>query len=1162
VKSSSHQPPASAAGTADRTEREGTSQAQPVAHGAQRAQTAGEAGTVNTSGWLSEVALAHPSRSAQRVRAGAVDARLPASSLFRTHPEPASRYLVETDPRFADQRQWLSSDVMLQALALDPAQAHKRLGDGYYEQRLVREQVSQLTGRRFLDGYADDEDQYRALLNAGTTFAKRHDLRPGVALSEQQMAQLTSDIVWLVEQQVQGADGSMHSVLVPRVYAMVRDGDIDPSGALISGNRLALDLSGDLHNSGTLAGRSVVQLTAQNIRNLNGRIAGEAVNVAARQDLHNLGGTIEAASSLAVQAGRDLNVASTTHSASRSTGQNRSERTVIDRVAGLYVTGDNATLLASAGRDLQLDGAALQSQGAVVLQAGRDIALGTATTTSADKLVWDRDNHVQRTESTEHGSRIEAQQDIALIAGRDITTRAADITSRTGALTALAERHIDINAGQSDKHFDEAHRVQSNGFLSSTTTTTRNSNRQSTAQASTLSAERVQLQAGADITVQGSNVVSTHGTALTAGRDIRIQAAAETSREQHFKDVQVSGLMSSGLSITYGEQQQTNEGEGTRRIAAASTVGSTEGDIHIQAGNAYKQTGSHVLAPQGDIAVQAKSIEIKEARQQEKSTQQQHFEQSGLTVALGGTVISAVQSAQQMMEAGQQTGDGRMQLLAAANAGASAYDAATAAQAAAQQAQAGEGTGSAINVSITVGSSRSDSRSEQSANTAAGSTMRAGGDISLNASGAGRRSDIVVQGSEISAGANATLRAEGDIALQAASNTVEQHSTHSSSSASVGVAVTLGADGVAFGFTANASLARGNADGKDQTWSNTHVSAGNTLTVNSGNDTTLSGAVAAARQVQAEVGGNLTIKSLQDTSVFDSKDENIGVSATFGAGFSASVTAGRSKVQAGYAGVQEQSGISAGDGGFDVAVKGNTDLQGGLLASSQAAVDANKNRLVTGTLTTADLQNHSSVEADSTSVSLSTDMASQGKYGVTKAVLANVLGGANGQGDSSSRTRSAISAGSVLITDEAAQQRTGQTASETVASLNRDTTDAHKVVQRQDIEAMQAQVQAEAAIKQQAYSHAAKLTDEAYRVIAQEKARIYEAPRGCSSSACATEVSPEALQKSQDGEVHVANHGVYNNLDRATLQATQNAYEVEDVGDKDALVAKPKTQRV
>ena len=127
---------------------------------------------------------------------------LPSNSLFKTHSEPGSKYLVETDPRFANYREWLSSDFLLQQMALDPTVTQKRLGDGFYEQRLVREQIGQLTGTGYLSGYADDESMYRALLTNGATFAKEHQLVPGVALSAEQMTQLTSDLVWLVEQTV------------------------------------------------------------------------------------------------------------------------------------------------------------------------------------------------------------------------------------------------------------------------------------------------------------------------------------------------------------------------------------------------------------------------------------------------------------------------------------------------------------------------------------------------------------------------------------------------------------------------------------------------------------------------------------------------------------------------------------------------------------------------------------------------------------------------------------------------------------------------------------------------------------------------------------------------------------------------------------------------
>src|SRR5690606_7845716 len=167
----------------------------------------------------------------QQVRSASLALQVPSSALFR--PSSSASYLVETDPRFANYRNWLSSDYMLQRLSVDPATAQKRLGDGFYEQKLIREQVAQLTGRRFLEGHADDEAQYLALIDSAVTLAQAWQLVPGVALSAEQMAQLTSDIVWLVEREVTLADGTTTLALVPQVYVRVREGDLDGHGALL-----------------------------------------------------------------------------------------------------------------------------------------------------------------------------------------------------------------------------------------------------------------------------------------------------------------------------------------------------------------------------------------------------------------------------------------------------------------------------------------------------------------------------------------------------------------------------------------------------------------------------------------------------------------------------------------------------------------------------------------------------------------------------------------------------------------------------------------------------------------------------------------------------------------------------------------------------------------
>ncbi|HUD34169.1 MAG TPA: hypothetical protein VMR43_14320, partial [Variovorax sp.] len=143
--------------------------AAPAAQAAARADTAGATAAAMPTRTSSGASTPQP----LVVRTTTPDATIPKASLFKTAPGPSAHHLVETDPAFADYRTWLSSDYLLNALGHDPTLVTKRLGDGFYEQRLIREQVAQLTGYRFLEGLQDDTTEYQALMDAGRTFAQR-----------------------------------------------------------------------------------------------------------------------------------------------------------------------------------------------------------------------------------------------------------------------------------------------------------------------------------------------------------------------------------------------------------------------------------------------------------------------------------------------------------------------------------------------------------------------------------------------------------------------------------------------------------------------------------------------------------------------------------------------------------------------------------------------------------------------------------------------------------------------------------------------------------------------------------------------------------------------------------------------------------------------------
>ncbi|ANH68317.1 hemagglutinin repeat-containing protein [Mitsuaria sp. 7] len=891
-----------------------------------------------------------------RLRAVPASLALPGNSLFKLRTDTRTGYLIETDPRFANYRDWLSSDFLLQAMSVDPATAQKRLGDGFYEQRLVREQIGQLTGSTFLQGYASDEEMYRALMANGASFGQSHQLRPGVALTAEQMSLLTTDLVWLVEQQVTLADGSTQRVLVPQVYLLPRDGDLQGTGALIAGDRVNLALSGTLDNSGDLRATGGLSATAQNIVN-SGSMRGASVALSAKEDLRNIGGELTATDTLSLSAGRDLVVASTTASGTTDTSQ----RTVLSRVASLNAGG---VMVLQAGQDVVLDAAQLRqtggADGGILVDAGRDLKLGAVKTASSDRATFDANNHLYQGSSQDVRTSIQSKGPVLLNAGQDLVAKGAAVSS-DGAVQLTAGRDIQLLAAQATESLDEASKHTVKGFLKSTTTSSQTQIERTMALGTTISGQTVSAQAGQDLLLKGSNLVSDEGTTLHALRDVKIENALDTSKQYDDRQQVTKGLLSGGIGFTIGTRDQRSGNQKDSETVVGSTVGSVNGDVTIVAGRKFSQVGSVIQTPKGDVDVTAQKISIQSAAQEGKDVQTTAFRQSGLSVSVSAPVLSALQGTMDMADNIGKVGDARMQALGAASTAIKAKEAAQAMQA---DPQAGGG----LSISITVGSTQSKSRTETTTTTQQGSEITAGGDIRLTAQGAGKDSSISVQGSDLAAAQRLALKADGDVSLTSSQDLIKQKSENSSSSAAVGVAISVGSGGASMGFTASASIARGKSDGEDVIQRNTHVQ-GQQVSIESGGDTTLKGAVVSGDKVTAKVGGDLNIESLQDTSRFRSESMQAGGSVTVGAGFSGSASFGQSKVKSDFASVTEQSGIRAGDGGFQVEVKGNTDLKGGSITSTQAAIDAGANAFKSGSLTLSDIENKADYKGSSFSVS-------------------------------------------------------------------------------------------------------------------------------------------------------------------------------------------------
>ncbi|EJK8729573.1 hemagglutinin repeat-containing protein, partial [Escherichia coli] len=620
-----------------------------------------------------------------------------------------------------------------------------------------------------------------------------------------------------------------------------------------------------------------------------------------------------------------------------------------------------------------------------------------------------------------------------------MTSQAASLSAQKG-LALIAGHDVTLTGAQNTSSLDEYHKVTgSSGMLSKTTTTTHDITDRRTMTGSELNGDTVSISAGHNLNVTGSSVAGDNRVSLAAGNNLNIGTLTESNRETHLKQEKKSGLMSSGgVGFSVGSQSLKVTDTATDTTQKGSTVGSVHGDVSLQAGNRLTVNSSDLIAGR-DMALSGKEVSITAATDQHVQTHTVEQKTSGLTLALSGTAGSALNTTVETVQAAKSAGNSRLEALQGVKAALSGAQAVQAGRLAdAQGADAGNNNTVGISLSYGSQSSKSEQQSEQTV--AKGSTLTAGNHLSIQATGSGVKGvdgDLTIQGSQIKAGNNVLLQANRDVNLVSAENTSKLEGKNTSGGGSVGVGIGVGAGGWGISVSASANQGKGSEKGNGTTHTETTVDAGNRLTIISGRDTTLTGAQAGGETVKVDAGRHLTLTSEQDSDRYDSKQQNAsaGGSFTFGSmSGSASVNLSRDKMHSNYDSVQEQTGIFAGRGGFDVTTGQHTQLNGAVIASTATA---DKNRLDTGTLGFRDIENRADYKVEHQSVGISTGGSIGGQFAGNMAN--NLLVGANHEGHAESTTQSAVSAGNITIRDTQSQKQD-------VADLNRDAAHANQTL--------------------------------------------------------------------------------------------------------------------
>nr|WP_276535297.1 hemagglutinin repeat-containing protein [Burkholderia multivorans] len=1067
----------------------------------------------NASGAKSDASSVHggPPAPVDPIIAGATalnvlnNLTIPQGGLYRPTAAPNANYVIETNPAFTNQKNFISSDYFFGQLGVDLTHIPKRLGDGFYEQQLVRNQVTALTGKAVLGPYADLQTMYQSLMTAGADLSKSLDLPIGASLSAEQVSKLTGNVIMMETRVVDG-----RSVLVPVVY-LAQANQQNVNGPLITATNIDLQDAQSFANSGTIKADNTLAIQGKQIDNAFGALqSGGLMSLKTENNIDLTSASVKAGS-LQLDAGKDLILDTATNTnmrvsrdgatsvvttlgptaklnvagdASIVTGGNFQQNagdlsvggnlgmnvggnwdlgavqtgehkivqrangvsnTDINKVAGSSVTvGGQSNVVV--GGDLTAKGAQIDlGQGGTIAAKG-NVTLGAASTTSTvNSNSSGSDSHGSYAETLHTsdqaltGTTLKGGDTVNIVSGKDITLSGSAISLDKGNANLLAAGDVNVGAA-TETHELNSHETHSHSNVVSGVKVASGIDQTMTLnRGSLVSADGVNIVSGKDVNVQGSTLVGTNDVTLTAARNVTVTTSQDTLQSSSYYNKKESGLMSGGgLSVSVGSSSLKTTSQTTEVSNNASTIGSLKGNLSITAGNDLHVTGSDLIAAK-NLSGTGANVTIDAAQDTNRRGETQEVSKSGLTLALKAPVIDAVSNAVGQSRASSNSQDGRAAALHGMAAASAAWDANVAAGDAVRALGAGETP--QFKVEVSVGSSHSKSAFSEDSVTNRGSNVNAGGTVAFAATGNGQAGsgNVTIAGSNVNAN-DVILAAKNQVNIVNTTDTDSTRSTNESKSASVGVSVGTG------GFGVSAAMSKANGDGNSDlaTQNNSHVTAANNVTIISGGDTNIIGSNVKGNQVNADVGGNLNIVSVQDTlsSAAHQSSSGGGFSISQG-GASASFSQSKGNASGSYAGVNEQAGIHAGDGGFNINVTGNTDLKGGLIASD---ADASKNSLTTGSLSFSDVQNQSHYDASSSGFSAG---ATTGDGGMNDSTHGSTSGkntggaapmlGQNDSGSDSATTKSGVSAGTVTITDSANQKQD-------VASLNRDTTNTNGAV--------------------------------------------------------------------------------------------------------------------
>jgi len=836
------------------------------------------------------------------------------------YPGPANNIvpIFETRPSMIDQSAYTGSDYFFDQVGYDPQKPVNVIGDNYFTSELIRREISSSVGSFFAirDGLEGDALVQALMDNAGVAAQDSElGLVVGQSLTEEQRNGLDSDIVWFVNQTVNGVDVMVPVVyLCPETLRQMESGDVN-------GGTATIHAGGDMN------------VDADSINNANGTISSKGdMTLVSDGDINNISNGMSAG----ISAGGDINMSSTSGNINNNGAAINAEGDV-----NMSAAEGDITMTASVGRDesgkqvihafedgvtaggsINMEAKSITSN-ASDITAGQDVSMkatdGDVTFNDLHEIDATRiiDNDVRSalnftmsdtstTTGKAIGANVSAGGNMSIDAKNDVVMEGGTYNAQTGSITA--ENDVTIKTSQDVAH-EEQHSSSREFVISAGVSG---------------GGQSVNTSYG---TMDGGSTETTSGDYVSAGSESDTSAIGKKPGRAPVND---TAGFTFGMS-TSSDSSVTDSKKNTNAAINFGQSGTIEAGKTVDIGGADLSAGDSLTINAEDVATTKYEDEMKNTSSHKETS-------FGIKGEAHSTIVDTIDKAGNLIEKGT---EGQ-----SANAGTTAAEV------------LGDASNLLLNDlaggSVTIGGSSSKSHST-STSTAENINHINANNVSINT-----KKDTTLNGTDIS-GQNVEINAGGDVTMNAAKSTTSYSNTTEEHSAGITAGVGVDLSGVSGGASVDYSGSKETGTGNSTSYTNSTITAGD-VKIKSGGDMTMSGANIDANTADVDVAGDMTVNSLQDTVHTDNERANWG--ASVGVAVSAKGVMPTGAVNGGGGSEAHDSATTAKQSGIhttgDVQVKtgGDLNMAGANIVSDNGTGEVN----VAGNINAKDLQD--TVEQD------------------------------------------------------------------------------------------------------------------------------------------------------------------------------------------------------